>query len=68
MIGLNNKSKVNDMELTSHTNHLGFKQYRNANGVDICPECLVPYTNTGEGVLCDACGEEELLVNFEPAV
>lgn len=56
------------MELTSHTNHLGFKQYRNANGVDICPECLVPYTNTGEGVLCDACGEEELLVNFEPAV
>jgi len=55
------------MELTSHVNHLGFRQYRNADGVDVCPDCLAPYTNEGEGVLCECADEVDVLLHSSSA-
>lgn len=46
-----------DLNLTSHTNHLGFRQYR-MDGKDVCPFCLTPYTNEGKGALCPECDDE----------
>ena len=51
-------SYTNHLGFRQYTNHLGFRQYKDAMGIDRCPECLVPYTNEGEGVICGACGNE----------
>jgi rRNA maturation endonuclease Nob1 len=45
-------------DLTSTINHLGFRQYMLPDGTNVCPNCDREYTNNGEGVLCDICGDD----------
>lgn len=40
------------------TNHLGFKQYVDVLDEYCCPNCELQYTNAGEGILCDECGDK----------
>lgn len=40
------------------TNHLGFQQYVDVLDEYCCPNCEMQYTNTGGGILCDACGDD----------
>ena len=44
-------------DLNCITNHLGNRQYVTEQDEHVCPNCLVKYTNEGEGVLCDKCGD-----------
>lgn len=46
------------MEDLVHTNHLGYKQYVNTDGKDVCIDCHRPYTNKGEGLLCPVCDDD----------
>lgn len=43
--------------LSSTINHLGFKQYVDVTDEYVCPQCLKPYTNEGEGVICGPCDQ-----------
>ena len=45
-------------DLTATINHLGFKQYVTSDETNVCPNCERQYTNQGEGVICDHCGDD----------
>lgn len=44
-------------DLIATINHLGFKQYVKPDETHVCPNCEREYTNQGEGVICDICGD-----------
>jgi ribosomal protein L37AE/L43A len=44
-------------DLCATINHLGHKQYVNTRDEYVCPNCEREYTNEGEGVICDVCGD-----------
>lgn len=45
------------MVITCNTNALGYRQYYDEQGREICPLCNSPYVNEGKGSVCSPCAD-----------